>query len=144
MNINDREKVMRGLETCIQSGTPEDCDECPYRECGNEVVPCLRSLLTDALDLLREEEPRVMEFLELNEITTYWIEDNHEANMQTSCIPETIMDIMGDRVFTIPVVKLLNGYAPVISKNREGYGKTWRAWTSRPTDEQRKAVEWDA
>ena len=23
------------------------------------------------------------------------------------------------------------------------YGKTWRCWTSRPTNEQRKAVEWD-
>ena len=24
------------------------------------------------------------------------------------------------------------------------YGKSWRCWTSRPTDEQRKAVKWDA
>ena len=23
------------------------------------------------------------------------------------------------------------------------YGKTWRCWTSRPTEEQRKAVPWD-
>jgi hypothetical protein len=23
------------------------------------------------------------------------------------------------------------------------YGKTWRCWTARPTDEQRKAVKWD-
>lgn len=23
------------------------------------------------------------------------------------------------------------------------YGKTWRCWTSRPTDEQRKAVKWE-
>lgn len=23
------------------------------------------------------------------------------------------------------------------------YGKEWRCWTSRPTDEQRKAVKWD-
>ena len=24
------------------------------------------------------------------------------------------------------------------------YGKTWRCWTSHPTDEQREAVKWDA
>ena len=23
------------------------------------------------------------------------------------------------------------------------YGKTWRCWTTRPTDEQRKAVKWE-
>ena len=23
------------------------------------------------------------------------------------------------------------------------YGKTWRCWTARPSDEQRKAVKWD-
>lgn len=23
------------------------------------------------------------------------------------------------------------------------YGKTWRCWTSRPTDEQRKVVKWE-
>lgn len=26
----------------------------------------------------------------------------------------------------------------------QSYGKTWRCWTARPTDEQRKAVKWDA
>lgn len=25
----------------------------------------------------------------------------------------------------------------------ENYGKTWRCWTAKPTDEQRKAVKWD-
>jgi hypothetical protein len=24
------------------------------------------------------------------------------------------------------------------------YGRTWRCWTHKPTDEQRKAVKWDA
>lgn len=25
----------------------------------------------------------------------------------------------------------------------ENYGQTWLCWTSRPTDEQRKAVKWE-
>lgn len=25
----------------------------------------------------------------------------------------------------------------------DDYGKTWRCWTSKPTDEQREAVKWD-
>lgn len=27
--------------------------------------------------------------------------------------------------------------------DQEGYGKDWRCWTARPTDEQRKAVKWE-
>ena len=27
---------------------------------------------------------------------------------------------------------------------RDRYNKTWRVWSSRPTDEQREAVKWDA
>lgn len=27
--------------------------------------------------------------------------------------------------------------------NINNYGKTWRCWTAKPTDEQRKAVKWD-
>ena len=26
--------------------------------------------------------------------------------------------------------------------NNKNYGKTWRCWTAKPTDEQRKAVKW--
>jgi hypothetical protein len=132
-----REKVIRGLECCAL-GSLSNCEGCPYTE-----TRCSEHLCGDALALLKEQEPRVLEFLEISETTTYWMEDNHEANRKTSCIPETIMDIMGDRVFTIPVVKLLNGYAPVISKNREGYGKTWRCWTSRPTPEQMRDTPWE-
>ena len=28
-------------------------------------------------------------------------------------------------------------------RTEAGYGKTWRCWTSRPTDEQREAVKWE-
>lgn len=28
-------------------------------------------------------------------------------------------------------------------RTEAGYGKTWRCWTSRPTDEQREAAKWE-
>lgn len=28
-------------------------------------------------------------------------------------------------------------------KNREEYGKMWRCWAEKPTDEERKAAEWE-
>lgn len=193
----DREKVIRGLESCLRLCDYNACRECPYgdgtpckllhdalallRERGPKVKPqfdddaldrnayikvgdlidCMTELsmpedaafhLTGAIEwacgkravaLPKEQEARVLGFRDLDETTTYWMEENYEASQKTTSIPETIMDIMGDRVFTIPVVKLLNGYAPVISKNREGYGKTWRAWTSRPSPEQMRDTPWE-
>lgn len=142
--MDEREKVMRGAECCTKDVCdPYSCEECPYLGHKPTKKGCITVMLEDALALLKAQEPRVLEFLEISETTTYWMEDNRESNQKTTCIPETIMDIMGDRIFTIPVVKLLNGYAPVISKNREGYGKTWRAWTSRPTPEQMRDTPWE-
>lgn len=31
----------------------------------------------------------------------------------------------------------------VLTFGDDAYGKRWRCWTQRPTDEQRKAVKWD-
>lgn len=51
----DREKVIRALECCILRD-PDDharCSKCPYD--GN----CVNRLKMDALELLKEQEPRV-------------------------------------------------------------------------------------
>ena len=49
----DREKVMKALETCL-SGDPDLCDECPY---FTGRIDCSHKMETDALALLREQEP---------------------------------------------------------------------------------------
>lgn len=48
----DREKVIRGLEHCKKFGA---CDGCPYNE--DKDVDCGCDMFTDALALLREQEP---------------------------------------------------------------------------------------
>lgn len=78
---------------------------------------------------------------ELHECMTYWVEDE-----TGHFCPETIMDITGKEIMTIPVVHLTNGYAPIITKTTDGYNSKrftgWRCWTSRPTDEQREEIPW--
>ena len=86
---------------------------------------------------------------DVHELSCYWVE-YADSNY---CIPETIMNIdvkpgdnFGD-VISIPIVRLTNGYAPVVTKRREAYGNRhwhgWRCWSKRPTLEQRKAANWD-
>jgi hypothetical protein len=88
------------------------------------------------------QEPRVLTLDELHECVTYWIEDE-----TGHVVPETIMDITGKNIMTIPVVHLTNGYAPIITKTTDGYNSKrftgWRCWTSRPTDWQMKKVKWE-
>lgn len=106
--------------------------------------------MEDAISLLMLEEAEPPQALysirDIEELQTYWIEDRETGR----CLPETILAIddrqEGNDVYTIPAVRLTNGYAPVLTKRTEGYNsKTftgWRCWKKEPTEEQRKAVKW--
>lgn len=69
----DKEKVIKGLETCGISGTREDCEGygCPYFVYNDGVSDeCQEHLFDDALALLKE--PRVMTLEEAK--NTYVVE----------------------------------------------------------------------
>ena len=51
----DREKVIEGLETCLQCREPKDCAECTYNDMRTYSVPCGHVLMADALALLNEQ-----------------------------------------------------------------------------------------
>lgn len=137
----DREKVIKGLE-CHKIGDDGlySCGTCPYTILTADT--CADALNDDAHALLKAQEPRVMTLDELQECVTYWVEDE-----MGHVVPETIMDISGKNIMTIPVVHLTNGHAPIITKTTDGYNTKrftgWRCWTSRPTDEQREATKWE-
>lgn len=48
----DREKVIKGLETCYYP--PAKCEDCPYHDIEN----CNDALCSDALSLLKEQEAK--------------------------------------------------------------------------------------
>ena len=52
----DREKVIKGLECCLHG--PMQCKKCPYMsEIGETVPNCVKTMRTDAISLLKEQEP---------------------------------------------------------------------------------------
>ena len=51
----DREKVIKGLEVCMD--VDGNCYECPYTANGEGPEQCDRQAMKDALALLREQEP---------------------------------------------------------------------------------------
>jgi hypothetical protein len=53
----DREKVIKGLECCIQSDIGVFCSEdCPYYDVDDEDNSCETQMKQDALALLKEQE----------------------------------------------------------------------------------------
>ena len=59
MDAPDREKVIRGLEVCLdRTGAPHNCKRCPYHRCVTSgYVMCGQwEMLEDALALLQADE----------------------------------------------------------------------------------------
>lgn len=60
--MTDREKVIRGLECCLPTGlvkSGDACNQCPYGSLDKRHSDgyCIRKIMEDALELLKEQEP---------------------------------------------------------------------------------------
>lgn len=130
-NREKLEKVIKGLEHC---GQPTVCDGCPYK--AGMAGRCFTRLKTDALELLKAQEPRVMTLEEVTEDCpdVVWFDDRHFV-----------------RAFAaLQKNENYHGWVKFIWRDGferhdhiDGYGKEWRCWTSKPTDEQRMATPWN-
>ena len=133
-----REKVNRGLECCI-TDDPDDsseCEKCPYRRKGITNEPCFNALHADALDLLKEQEARVLDWNEIGTVDgAVWLEDRDENEV----VPGLVMQMYS--AVNLDIKK--DGKLRIASASRSDYGDRWRAWSARPTEEQRRAVKWD-
>lgn len=53
----DLNKVIKGLECCLHG--PMQCEKCPYMaEVGKTVPNCVKTMRTDAIALLKAQEPK--------------------------------------------------------------------------------------
>lgn len=132
------EKAILGLECCLETIDDESCPEiCPYySECMKYEKRCIfQYVMRDALTLLKAQEPRVMTLEEMKAIpydADIWIETEYYVGKIT--IFAATINTKGLRGVMV--------YGSHKTYDYEGYNKLWRYWTSRPTDEQRKATPW--
>ena len=145
----EREKVIRGLEACNrQSYNGSDCQNCPYYEDEYEAdIPygmCnIQDMFDDALDLLKEQEARVLEYSEIEKHPLVWLEDNDKEDV----IPALFLQYNGwsaefSRQSPDKYVDTIVRSAKVVADERT-YGKTWRCWTSRPSEQQMRDTKWE-
>lgn len=118
----DREKVIKGLECCLQTDDVTECQiiDCPYHHWRDT---CTEWLMKDAIKLLKEQEPRLIDLHDFDNADCWgnipaWCEYNPSYGIKSI-----------DSWLLITIDHL--------------HDKTARYWTQRPTEDQRKAVKWD-
>lgn len=138
-----REDVIKGLECCM-SGQPEGlgCDRvpCPY----NDIEDCEGALHYDALALLKAQKPRVMTLEEIRSALKMplWKETKRaHKDLYTGWV--LAYDIQKGLGITGTRLGMSEPSGRVVWYSLDDYGKTWRCWTSCPSEEQRESVKWD-
>jgi len=113
------------------------------KEISDASIPCKPKgymfpfkLITDAFDLLKEHKPRVMTLEEITKTDVVWLECYGIcSNLFKAALPGHPLNI-NDATWDFQT----HPYTEVMFLVE--YGKNWRCWTSKPTDEQRKATPW--
>ena len=141
----DREKVICALENCTD--IPK-CKDCPWETCeafdGVDIeVP--RDLVMAVLELLRAQEPRVMTFEEVKQhynLTPVFIDDFDMQEEYYQDIQPLYFEFPNPCAWDVHW-RNSDNVRTYLDKWEDRYNKTWRCWTSRPTDAQREATPWN-
>ena len=151
--MTDREQVVYDIERCI-CHVPDACRDCSkFNTVGGN---CTEDLLSDALALIREQEPRMLTVKEVKRICA----DNIGAWSSEDLTILWIEEI-GKNYGIMPVVAKWDEddwdgepndivYAYYFGSdldekvNLNEYNRTWRLWTDKPTKTQRMGAAWDA
>lgn len=167
----DREKVIKGLECCV-SGNTAICERlgCPYADEHEGIGDtCIDTLMADALALLKAQEAESVDAPKPDSDIGCWYDITHNYTLEQIV---SALNAQESRVMTVDEVREWVGKKRVdrepicvevkdsicawivsdeywdmqmdINLSGDLYGKTWRCWTSRPTDAQMEAIPWQA
>lgn len=98
------------------------CAECGYNECQTFSI-CLGEVARDALELLKEQGPRVLTLDEADAAEVVWFEARNH-------------------IFIEPMLTRGQRLADE-AEDWFQYGRDWRCWSARPSDKQREEAPWD-
>jgi len=131
----EREKVIRGLEACVSNQYLMQCTSCPYH---TDKARCVTTLMRDALALLKEQEARVMTLEEIRSgaVEVAWLEDADKPNV----IPGIWFRLSNEGGDEAVDIHVMDGF---VGARLAVYGKKWRAWTSRPSEQQMRDTPWE-
>ena len=134
--MTNLEKVIKGLECCRETGWTS-CHGCPYY-CG-DACTCILKLKSDALTILKAQEPRLMTLDEVRNAchSPMWFESHGTFRGQKGfwCLHLGVSPSLH-----IKLMPAIGEQSTVLSLT--AYGIVWRCWTSRPDEERRQNTPW--
>ncbi len=137
----DREKVIKELNDIHAVACGLGDDECYLNSIG---IKQLQTLINDATELLRAQEPQVLTVEAVRRLTRIpiWLDvkSTHKDLYRGWVLAYMVqkgMGITGERLGMTEPSGRMHWY------KLDDYGRTWRVWNSVPTDEQREAVRWE-
>lgn len=105
-------------------------------DCRKELFRDWSEITLDTIILLKAQEPRVLALDEIHGSMAVWLEDVDKADVILAITESEFYALHGlCRCF------ITSNNRRIAPLKRE-YGIRWRAWTSEPTDEQRKNTPW--
>ena len=129
------EKVIKGLECC---NNRYDCKQCPYATEYDPNLDCIDKTRADAIELLKAQHPKVLIMEDVPKYDVVWMETDKDE-----IFPALVNGATGDTksklhyfIHLYGVDGYIEGY-PVFLYNR-----TWRCWSSRPTNNVRMNTPW--
>ena len=148
MDWDKIEKARKGLRTCVESediGCPLSC---PYYEpCMSDprhiYSPMMNDVLTEYERMM--EQIKALEAARIPRLLT--LEEVHEMAWDYCYLEEEVIkDNVLQKYWGKHRVKCITWpsiASCVLTYGDDAYGKRWRCWSAKPTDEQREAVAWD-
>lgn len=138
-------EAIKWLELQRSVGIQWDDDSEMHRPIREEAEKRISEAYSMAIDALREQEPRVLmlEDVHRDHDRVLWIEcdDSKTQNIGQYRGQVYWHDRRVGKWERFVTIGFANDY---LHRESEKYGKTWRCWTSRPTEEQRRKEAWDA
>ena len=145
IDAEKREKVIEALE-CLANNPFLDCDKCPYN--APTLIPLKQRcdytwICADALDLLKAQEPRVLTLDEVrrDHDRVLWIECDDSKTQSIGQYRGQVCwhDRHIGKWERFTTIGFANDY---LHRETEKYGKTWRCWNARPTEDQMRETPW--
>lgn len=137
--MTDKDKVFIGIGQHINGSMWDRCEDCPYYSPDAGGIHCRDALLEDMYELIGDQAPRVLTLEELpGHDGAAWVEYSpaHLAKAGEWMFVDFVPTYMQNRS-----VYLYTRRGQMVSYAQ--YGVTWRAWTGRPSEEQRETEKWE-
>lgn len=140
--MTDRERVMKELSWIINN-FPKQKDP---KDAAEKMCNAINTYCSDALSLLKEQEPRVMTLDEVLTGEDFMWAEIYTPNKWSWCV---IYAKISPVVSNDEIVKIEEDCGTAWTKNKSEYGKRgfldggWRCWSARPSEQQMRDTPWE-